>query len=170
MVATILLVHQGGTSMSQPLFHRPSLGHRLGAHLLDRFFFYGSLTAIAILAGVTESTQNSWIGIVVAGIIALGYVFWFCHAATRGTTPGKRRLGLKMITSEGVAASFCVVMARETLGKLVSSTFGIGYIWALLNNDDRALHDIMLDTHVVEAAKYSTSKATSTADTENPPA
>lgn len=160
VVATILPVHQGGTLMSRPLFHRATLGHRLGAHLLDRFFFYGSLIVIGVSAAASESTDItnvSWFVVVLAFVITPGYLLWFCYAAARGTTPGKRITGLKMITSEGHKVGFCVVIVRETLGKLVSSLFGIGFLWALFDNYDRALHDIIFDTHVVEAAKYNTS-------------
>ena len=147
---------KGAPSVSRPLFHRASLGSRLAAHLVDRFLFFLSLIFAGALAGATESTSSSWLGIIVAGIIVIGYVAWFCHAAARGTTPGKRLIGLKLLTSEGHTVGFWIVVVRETLGKLISSIFGIGFIWAFFNYYDRALHDIIFDTHVVEAAKYST--------------
>lgn len=183
VVATILLVHQGGTAMSEVRFHYPLLecsrlgssprqettretttprpqlfyapiGRRLSAHLLDRFLFYGSLFFVVIAEGVIGSTHISWAGI----SIILGYLIWFCYAAAKGTTPGKRLTGLKIVTRDGQTANFFTVIIRETLGKLISSSlFGIGFIWAFHDFYDRTWHDFLCKTCVVEAVKHDTS-------------
>jgi len=161
VVATLLVVHQGGTAMTNPLFHRASLRARFAAHLIDRLLFYAFVFLVLPLAGQAAPAGAPTIGALIALPLILGYMIVNSYFAARGTTPGKRVIGLKLITSQGQRAGFFTVIARETIGKLISAIFGIGFIWAFVNDDDRALHDILFGTHVVEAAKYN-------ADAEKP--
>lgn len=159
VAATILPSIKGAPAMSAPLFHRASLWQRFSAHLLDRLLFYGSwlvplLASLLQDQSVTDYADVPWVAALLFYIFFPGYLLWFFYSAARGSTPGKRLCKLKMITSEGRTADLFTVVVRETLGKLISSLLGIGFFWAFFNYYDRALHDIIFDTHVVEAEKY----------------
>lgn len=146
--------------MSQPLFHRASLFSRFAAHLLDRLLLYVCVVIAnlpTIVRNYGDTTYVPWFLAPLSFVITVGYLFWFGYAAFKGSTPGKRMGGLKLITSKGHTAGFVRVMLRETVGKLISSCFAVGFIWAFLHDEGRALHDLIFDTHVVEAAKYGAS-------------
>lgn len=70
-----------------------------------------------------------------------------------GATPGKKAMGLEVITSEG-KLNFFQGALRDTVGKWISSIIlMIGYIMAMFREDGRALHDLMLDTKVIKRDK-----------------
>ena len=159
--------------MSQPLFHRASLFSRFAAHLLDRLLLYVCVVIAnlpTIVRNYGDTTYVPWFLAPLSFVITVGYLFWFGYAAFKGSTPGKRMGGLKLITSKGHTAGFVRVILRETVGKVISSFFAVGFIWAFLHDERRALHDLIFDTHVVEAAKYRASTEQQETTTKNPPA
>jgi uncharacterized RDD family membrane protein YckC len=95
----------------------------------------------------------------VMGMIGL---FWFIHMAlslayevyfltTRGATPGKMVLGLKVIREDGSNLSAGVAAGRF-FGKYLSGlTLCIGFLLAAFDREKRALHDHICQTRVIYA-------------------
>jgi uncharacterized RDD family membrane protein YckC len=63
-------------------------------------------------------------------------------------TLGKRLLGLRVVGHDGEAPSLGHAVGRS-LGYLVSQFFTAGFLWALLDPNGRALHDLPFATLVV---------------------
>jgi uncharacterized RDD family membrane protein YckC len=63
-------------------------------------------------------------------------------------TLGKRLLGLRVVGHDGEAPSLAHGIGRS-LGYLVSQFFTAGFLWALLDPNGRALHDLPFATLVV---------------------
>ena len=87
-----------------------------------------------------------WFKIVVWPIyiaISLGYFAIFYR--TRGATPGKIIMGLRVVdANSGEFLRPSQTIWRETVGKFCSIIFlGIGYFWALFRNDRRTWHDFI---------------------------
>jgi uncharacterized RDD family membrane protein YckC len=67
-----------------------------------------------------------------------------------GVTVGKRVMGLSLMNvASGEKLTIPSVLARETLGRLLSGIGFIGYIYALFNSDHRAVHDLISGSIVV---------------------
>lgn len=81
-------------------------------------------------------------------------------AAWNGATPGKRAVGIRVVTELGVAPSFGEAVLRESIFKtVVISWVGglfflpvlLNYLWPLWDDQSRAGHDFMARTRVVKA-------------------
>ncbi|MDO9355880.1 MAG: RDD family protein [Solirubrobacteraceae bacterium] len=77
-----------------------------------------------------------------------------------GATPGKRAVGIRVVTEAGVAPSFGVSVLRESVAKTIVMTWIGGwmffpwllnYLWPLWEDQSRAGHDFMARTRVVNA-------------------
>lgn len=70
--------------------------------------------------------------------------------STKGGTPGKLALGLRIIdTATGGAPSFGRALARESIAKFLSSATIVGGLLPFFRSDSKALHDIFSRTQVV---------------------
>lgn len=76
------------------------------------------------------------------------YFAYFTHIY--GKTLGKAVLGIKVVNKQGKNPEISEVLKREVLGKILSSLFlGIGYLWALFDKKNQALHDKIAKTYVI---------------------
>jgi uncharacterized RDD family membrane protein YckC len=83
-------------------------------------------------------------------ILLLGYVLWALWLFARGTTPGKRALGLRVVREDGRPAALGVMLVREWFGKTLSGlAFSLGLVWILLDRDRQGWHDKLVGTYVV---------------------
>jgi uncharacterized RDD family membrane protein YckC len=80
-------------------------------------------------------------------VVACGYFGYFL--STKGATPGKLLLGLKVIRSDGSGLSFGRGAARYLAQFVSGMILLIGYIIAAFDAEKRALHDHLCDTRVV---------------------
>lgn len=164
---------------SQPL-HRASLAgwwSRVAAALVDVFLI--SIPAIMvgalIFGGVTAAfTADDGVGIAAAVVGVLVYLVLFFVAAIfyapllmrregarNGQTWGKQLLGIRVIRANGVPIDFTWAALREAvvkgLGLGIASTFIpvlpylLDALWPLFDDENRALHDMLVDTRVVQA-------------------
>lgn len=102
--------------------------------------------ALMVLASVSEDVAGT-----AAVILPVVYIVWFLSLLRRGTTPGKRLLGLQVVrTQSGGIPGFGVMFVREVVGRFVSGVFlGLGYIWAIFDKNSQAWHDKIASTVVV---------------------
>lgn len=81
--------------------------------------------------------------------IALSVAYEAYFLSTRGATPGKMALGLKVVTAEGGPVSVGLAIGRYFAMYLSALTLMIGYIMAGFDSQKRALHDYICGTRVI---------------------
>jgi uncharacterized RDD family membrane protein YckC len=96
------------------VFHHRVSGpaRRFLAYLLDLTICYGAFAAITVLviivtigtgaiAGAAESAVGAAIGVLLVLLFAIQWVYFVVLEGWLGTTPGKRALGLRVVTTTG---------------------------------------------------------------------
>jgi uncharacterized RDD family membrane protein YckC len=102
-------------------FHVAAAGDRLGAFLLD-WLLTIALSVLLVVAGVIatggEGDHPLW-AFVLLGVFALqGFYFIVCEIRGRGTTPGKRRMGLRVMDAAGGPLTSGAVVVRNVMRTL----------------------------------------------------
>jgi len=100
-----------------------------------------ALAALPALMGV--------IGITSILRIALFAAYEIYFVSTRGATPGKMALGLKIIRADGGPVPVGLATGRYFAQFLSAFILWIGYIMAGFDPEKRALHDRLCDTRVI---------------------
>jgi hypothetical protein len=77
-------------------------------------------------------------------------IYMIISEGVNGASPGKKILGLKLVTTNYNEAGWLRVVVRETLGRWLSSIITLGYWWALIDLRKQAWHDKAAGTIVVE--------------------
>jgi uncharacterized RDD family membrane protein YckC len=93
-----------------------------------------------------------------AGVIGLSFLINFAvsfiyevyFVSSRGATPGKIALGLKIVRADGGPISIGLAVGRYFAAMLSAFTFMIGYIIAGFDDQKRSLHDRICDTRVIK--------------------
>ena len=107
---------------------------------------------IALVPGFLSFTIFTESLRILVGILLVAYVIWALLRFARGSTPGKGLVGLEVVKSDGEKAGFFSMLIRETIGKFISScVFSLGFIWILIDDENQAWHDKLMNTYVVES-------------------
>ena len=101
---------------------------------------FAALPAIMGLVGLTWLIQMA---------LSLAYEVYFL--STRGATPGKMALGLKVIRADGSGISAGLAAGRFFAKYLSFLTLCIGFIIAAFDREKRSLHDHICQTRVIVA-------------------
>ncbi len=138
-----------------------SPGRRLGAYFFD---LLAPLIALSVILGVSGAAAFAGVltgtragadagvggGLLLAFLLWVAYVIWALVLFARGTTPGKRLLGMRVVKADGRNAGFFTMLAREWIGKPISGLFFLlGYLWILFDRDSQGWHDKLVSTYVV---------------------
>jgi uncharacterized RDD family membrane protein YckC len=146
-----------------------SWGSRVAATLIDWLILLAPAVILGII--VIAIAAGSDTGAIVTGILGFfAYlVVLFIYAPVlmarggknNGQTWGKRALGIRVVRDNGQAVSFGLAALREIAvkGLLVSLVSAIiplipwllDSLWPLWDDENRALHDMVVSTHVVRA-------------------
>ena len=116
--------------------------------------------AVALAGGGEDNAVR-----VGALVIVLGWplLIGLTSAITRGQTPGKRLVGLRVLRSNGRGQGFGTSLMRDTLGKGLAFIvpFGnlVNYLWPLWDSRRQALHDKLLSTQVVHTGEVRTRRS-----------
>jgi uncharacterized RDD family membrane protein YckC len=145
---------------------------RAGALIVDGLIvgIGGLLLAIAITApfsigffagedaGLVSVFVGFLLAVVCVSIAALFYAPWLM-ARTNGKTLGRMATGIRVVRANGQPMTFGFAMLREVAVKALlfgiagSLTFGLAqlldYLWPLWDEENRALHDFIVDTRSV---------------------
>jgi uncharacterized RDD family membrane protein YckC len=145
---------------------------RAGALIIDGLIvgIGGVLLAIAIMApfsalwfadeevGVVSFVIGVMLAVICVSIIALLYAPAMM-ARTNGKTWGRMAVGIRVVRANGQPMTFGFAMLREVAVKALlfgiagSITFGLAqlvdYLWPLWDEENRALHDMIVDTRVI---------------------
>jgi len=146
---------------------------RVGAQLIDGIIItVGALIVLVIFGGIfsagffggSETGTASvavglLLGIVAVAIVALLYAP-LMMSRTDGKTLGRMAVGIRVMRADGGPMTFGFAMLREVLiktilfGFLGSITAGIAslldILWPLWDDENRALHDFIVNTRVVK--------------------
>lgn len=128
------------------------------------FIILAAISGIAFFAGAMSGKNSAWIsamtdperlgsiGIAVVGFYTLLFIAYFTYfLGLNGRTPGKKLLGLQVVSVEGHPISFGTAFLRS-VGYLVSSllfTIPLGYIWAAFDKRKQTWHDKIAGTVVI---------------------
>jgi uncharacterized RDD family membrane protein YckC len=111
-------------------------------------------------AGVASVIIGLMLAFVAFAIISLLYAPWMM-ARTDGRTLGRMAVGIRVVRASGEPVTFGWAMLREVAVKwllfgavLSSITFGLAWLldvlWPLWDEENRALHDMIVDSRVVK--------------------
>jgi uncharacterized RDD family membrane protein YckC len=123
--------------------------------------------AVIVAAIAFSSDTGAWVTAIVGFlaylVVALFYAPLLMAREGRGNgqTWGKQILGIRVVRDSGEPFSFGYAAVREILVKglgvgIASSIipfipFLLDYLWPLWDDENRAVHDIVVSTHVVSA-------------------
>ena len=111
------------------------IGQRVAAYLLDIVLFFATLI--------------------------IGYIIWWLFTVSRGQTPGKRLVGIRVMRIDGTSSRWGWTFIREFLVKFglfvvatAALTTGLATVldllWAFWDKDRQTLHDKIVKTVVVD--------------------
>jgi uncharacterized RDD family membrane protein YckC len=84
-------------------------------------------------------------------VIYGAYVAWALILFTKGMTPGKSVLGLRVVGEDGDGARFWRMLFRDLVGKIISGVcLLLGYVWILVDKKKQGWHDRLASTFVVD--------------------
>jgi uncharacterized RDD family membrane protein YckC len=146
-----------------------SWGSRVAATLLDWLILFVPV-AIIVAIIVAVALQSDVAGIVVGLVGALAYLlalllyaplFMARQGEHNGQSLGKQIVGIRVTRDNGVPFDVGQGILREFVVKgLLFGTVGsfflyiptlLDYLWPLWDGENRALHDMVVSTHVVHA-------------------
>ena len=95
--------------------------------------------------------------------LIIGYIIWWLFALSRGQTPGKQLLGIRVMRTDGRPSDWGWTFIREFLIKIVAvgildAALGIvtiiDLLWAFWDKDRQTLHDKVVKTIVVDDREF----------------
>lgn len=124
-----------------------SAGQRLGAFLIDLV-----ISIIVGIAGFVIGSAMGGEGQTMNTVFGIAYwIIVLFMVATRGQSPGKIAIGIKIVKMDGRPIGFGTTLLREILGKIVSAIILLlGYIWILFDGKRQGWHDKIASTYVVK--------------------
>ena len=140
---------------------------RVGALLLDGLIAYVPWVVLSVPLFVVDTTGTNIAGGIILGAgLLFAYVFYASVFMARGgerngQTLGKQIVGIRVIRDDGDPYNFGTAFVREFLvrqllfGIIGGLFFGLAqlldYLWPLWDETNRALHDMIVSSHVVRA-------------------
>ena len=160
--------------MNKKVMKLASKGKRLGAFCLDEIIpailhivLFSSVCAMFVGSNVvmygdgfgysygTGNIGSSLISFTIATFVYLIYLIVQIVFYTKSKTIGKALLGMQVVSSkDGNPVSVWIMIVREWFAKKASGVvFCLGYIWILIDDKNRAWHDKIMDTYVIDVAE-----------------
>ena len=104
-------------------------------------------TSIGSATGEAGMAVMQILAVVANYAVSIAYVTYFL--GSRGATPGKMVLGLRVVMEDGRSISYWRAFARFWADLLSALVLCIGYIIAAFDSEKRALHDHLCSTRVI---------------------
>jgi uncharacterized RDD family membrane protein YckC len=160
------IAQQGPGWHGRPL---ASWGSRLAAYLIDGLILLVPVVGltVVIVAVATGSGTAAWVTAILGFLAYLVVAFLYApllmarEGSRNGQTWGKQALGIRVIRDSGDQMNFGAAAVREIvvkgLGVGIASSiipfipWFLDFFWPLWDDENRALHDMVVSTHVVEA-------------------
>jgi uncharacterized RDD family membrane protein YckC len=131
---------------------RPAPMHqRLVAGLVDVAIVFVA-TGVFALTFMEAAEQIPHSSMMMVCMLAAGGIFWlvfqYIFLVYRRATPGMNFAGLELCTFEGKATTMFERQCRAAASALSGFSMGLGYFWALVDEDRVGWHDRISRTHV----------------------
>lgn len=131
-----------------------SWGRRFVAYLLDSLII-GVPLAVLIGVGIAADVWVLWVLAYVAVFVGPFVYFTYFHGGPSGQTPGKRALGIRVLSEEtGSSISYGRAFGRYAITVVFSFILVpwlLDYLWPLWDSKNQALHDKIVGSIVVRA-------------------
>ena len=105
----------------------------------------GRVPSLEVLSAISAGWMTLALGVQLVGNLT-------------GATPGKRLMGLRVLRRDGTSLGFGRALARALFWGLGQTAAHAGFLVALCNRENRALHDYVAGTVVIEAYRKSRSE------------
>lgn len=133
--------------------------NRAAAFIIDYvimivMFFFLSILASLLTGAASNPDVISQFLMVWALLTTAAYIGYYGYSFTawQGQTIGKRMLGIRVVKRNGQPLGWADVFLRCWIGYMLSiAPIGLGFWWALVDDEKRAWHDLITDTQVVRA-------------------
>jgi uncharacterized RDD family membrane protein YckC len=150
-------------------------GSRVGAALIDGLIVGLPVAILLAVFGIgiasSDEGDSGFVAFVIGAILTviLLVVALLVYAPLlmmrpgerNGQTIGKQMVGIRVVRDNGVPFDFWYAALREAVVKGLAVGFAssfipvlpyfLNYLWPLWDDSNRAVHDIVVDTHVVRA-------------------
>jgi len=114
-------------------------------------FFIVAFLPIAIASDSHLSgTEEQWVYVVLLSYIPFVPLFFFVLWAWRGQSPGMMAVRIEVTDRDGEPLSATRALLRTLVWPLGMLPLGIGAVPVLFDDEDRALHDMLSGTVVLE--------------------
>ena len=127
---------------------------RVGAYILDSLIIFVPLVvliAVAVAVDVWAIVLLGYLGTLVVPFV----YFTYFHGGAGGQTPGKRMLGIRVVSDEtGQTIGYGRAFGRYAITVVFSLFFIpllLDYLWPLWDTKNQALHDKVVSSVVVRA-------------------
>ncbi len=131
-----------------------SFPKRLAAAIIDGIILAFANIPLTIFLGVLFGIDNNSPVFQPASLLpmVLGWGYYVYFIGSRGQTPGKMAMKIKVVKADGTKLDYLSAFLREVIGKFISGVvFVIGYLWMLWDGKKQTWHDKIAGTLVVEA-------------------
>lgn len=81
--------------------------------------------------------------------LPIGFLYVTGFNGSRGATPGKQLLGLRVVREDGSRLGYGRAFLRRAAELVTAMTFGAGYLMIAFHPEKRALHDLIAGTRVI---------------------
>jgi uncharacterized RDD family membrane protein YckC len=149
-----------------------SWGSRLGATLIDWLILLipAAIVGALIIGSAFDDDSSAW---AVVGTSILSFILWAAlilfyapllmmrEGGRNGQTLGKQLVGIRVVRDNGESMGFGWAALREVLVKNIAVGIAssilffipwfLNYFWPLWDDQNRALHDMVVSTHVIRA-------------------
>jgi uncharacterized RDD family membrane protein YckC len=122
---------------------------RFAALFLDIIILGIASSLVSRLLG--PFATSLWLTVAIVVLMMLIYpIYFICAYSTGGQTIGKKILGIKVISKDGLPLNWTQGITRS-LGYTVSGIpFYLGYLWSIWDAEKQTWHDKIAGTYVVE--------------------
>ena len=137
-----------------------SLGHRIGAALLDAAIMYMYFVVVLIFSGLLfNDTMEMFRTILIIAAIPFMFYHLLFEYYMNGQTPGKKILKIQVVKTDGSSAGFIEYLIRW-LFRVIDMQFlgAVAIITYLINEKGQRLGDIVAGTTVISLQPTNRSK------------
>ena len=135
---------------------------RLSAYAIDLALCYGAVVALGVIVAILflgarggsdalESTMKMGVGLLLVVLFAVQWVYFVVLEASRGTTPGKAAMGLRVVTTSGRPIGFTAAALRNVLraADALPAFYAVGVASMALSPRFQRLGDLVAGTMVI---------------------
>lgn len=130
------------------IFQKASPQARLGAFFIDGAVV--GLTTFLVIFILNIIFSSLWLFFFLPIFIVVFAIYNTIFHSVRGQTIGKKLIKIKLVSHLYTDVSFFQTLFRETLGKLLSSLFFLGFVEIVINQKRQGWHDKIAHTYVVQ--------------------